>query len=83
MSPTRDSHRAIARATGLTEARSGGWSPGMIAAVVLNGDETACRNKITEFLQVSGADELILSVMATGADRTASVHRTLDFIGRL
>ena len=81
--PRLTNYQEMFVAAGLTEARSGAWSPAMIDAVVLNGDDATCRRKIAEFLSVSGADELILSVMATGADRAASVQRTLDFIGKL
>lgn len=70
-------------AAGFPEARSGNWSPGMIAAAILHGDEATCRRKIEDFLATSGADELVLSVMATGADRAASVARTLALVGAL
>jgi hypothetical protein len=35
------------------------------------------------FLGVSGADEIILSVMPTGPDRLASLRHGLEWIGRL
>jgi alkanesulfonate monooxygenase SsuD/methylene tetrahydromethanopterin reductase-like flavin-dependent oxidoreductase (luciferase family) len=70
-------------AAGLPEAREGKWSPRMVEAAVIHGDEAACAKQVDTFLAVSGADEMILSVMPTGADRLASLHRTLDWIGQL
>ena len=70
-------------AAGLPEAREAKWSQAMVDAVVLHGDAATCRQKVRQFLEVPGAEELILSVLATGADRTASVQRTLDWIGGL
>jgi alkanesulfonate monooxygenase SsuD/methylene tetrahydromethanopterin reductase-like flavin-dependent oxidoreductase (luciferase family) len=70
-------------AAGLPEAREGKWSDRMVDACVLHGDAATCRTKVADFLALSGAEELILSVMAIGDDRTASVHRTLDFIAAL
>lgn len=70
-------------AAGLEEARTGSWSPRMIEAAVLHGDEAACAKKVDGFLAVSGADEIILSIMPTGADRAASLERTLEWIGKL
>ncbi len=55
----------------------------MIDAVVLHGDPAACERKVRQFMDVSGADELILSVMATGTERAASGRRTLEWIGGL
>jgi len=51
--------------------------------VVIHGDDVACAKKVDAFLAVSGADEMILSVMPTGPDRLVSLHRTLEWIGRL
>ena len=70
-------------AAGLPEAREGKWSPAMIDAVVLHGDSATCKRKVRQFMAVSGSDELILSVLATGVDRAASVRHTLEWIGEL
>ncbi|MFM9886727.1 MAG: LLM class flavin-dependent oxidoreductase [Burkholderiales bacterium] len=70
-------------ASGYPEARNGGWSDKMVEAVVLHGDEAACAKKVDAFLKTSGCEELILSVLATGADRAASLQRTLGWIGKL
>ena len=81
--PKPTNYQEMFVAAGYAEARSGNWSPGMIDAVILNGDAAACASKVRDFVAVSGCDELILSVMATGADRASSVQRTLDFVGAL
>ena len=49
----------------------------------IDGDPDTCERKVRQFMDVSGCDELILSVMATGTDRTASLQRTLDWVGAL
>jgi F420-dependent oxidoreductase-like protein len=81
--PQLRNYQEMFAAAGLPEAREGKWSPAMIDAVVLHGDSDTCQRKVREFMDVSGAEELILSVMATGTDRTASVHHTLDWISAL
>ena len=81
--PQLKNYQEMFVAAGLPEAREAKWSQAMVDAVVLHGDAATCRQKVRQFMEVSGAEELILSVLATGADRTASVHRTLDWIGGL
>ena len=81
--PNLRNYQEMFVAAGMPEARAGKWSPAMIDAVVLHGDPAACERKVRQFMDVSGADESILSVMATGTDRTASVRRTLEWIGGL
>jgi len=81
--PKLHNYQEMFVAAGLPEAREGNWSSRMVEAVVIHGDDAACAKKVETFLAVSGADEMILSVMPTGPDRLASLHRTLDWIGRL
>ncbi len=81
--PKLTNYQEMFVAAGFPEARSGDWSAGMIDAAILHGDAPSCRAKVRDFLALAGADELILSVMATGADRAASVERTLAFVGEL
>jgi len=81
--PKLHNYQEMFVAAGLREAREGKWSSQMVEAVVIHGDDAACANKVDRFLSVSGADEMILSVLPTGPDRLASLHRTLDWIGRL
>jgi F420-dependent oxidoreductase-like protein len=81
--PKWENYRQMFVAAGMPEARDAAWSSRMVDAVVIHGDDTTCARKVDEFLAVSGVDEMILSVMPTGPDRLASLHRTLDWIGRL
>jgi hypothetical protein len=55
----------------------------MVSATILNGAPADCAWQVESFLQVSGCDELILSVLPVGVDRKASVRRTLSWIGQL
>lgn len=81
--PRLTNYQEMFAGAGFPEARQGEWSTAMTDAVVLHGDESAARRKIQEFLAVSGAEELILSVLPAGPDRMMSIHRTLDFVGAL
>ena len=81
--PQMRNYQEMFAAAGFPEGRQGKWSPAMLDAVVLHGDPDTCERKVRQFMDVSGCDELILSVMATGTDRTASLQRTLDWVGAL
>ena len=81
--PTLRNYQEMFVAAGLPEAREGKWSSRMVDAAVIHGDEVACAKKVDEFLAVSSADEIILSVMPIGPDRLVSLNRTLDWIGGL
>ena len=81
--PQMRNYQEMFAAAGMPEAREGKWSPAMIDAVVLHGDSATCQRKVRRFMDDSGSDELILSVMATGTDRLASMRSTLEWIGQL
>ena len=81
--PRLKNYQEMFVASGYPEARNGGWSDKMVEAVVLHGDEATCAKKVDKFLKTSGCEELILSVLATGADRAASLQKTLTWIGKL
>lgn len=81
--PKLTNYQEMFAAAGFGEARQGGWSQAMLDAVVLHGDEAQCARKVDEFLNISGCDQLILSVMPTGENRIASIERTLRWIGGL
>lgn len=81
--PKLHNYQEMFVAAGLPEAREAKWSQRMVDAAVIHGDPAACARKVEAFLADSGADELILSVMPVGPDRTASLNRTLDWIGGL
>lgn len=76
-------YQAMFAAAGFPEAREGVASQRMIDALVLRGDETAAAHQVQEFLSVSGADQLVLTVLPVGEDRAASIERALKFIGEL
>ncbi len=81
--PTLTNYQEMFVAAGLTEAREGKWTHRMVDAAVIHGNEATCAKQVDAFLALAGADEMILSVMATEADRAANVRRTLDWIGKL
>ncbi len=69
-------------AAGHPEAREGRWSDGMIDAAVVHGDEASCAAKLDKFIEISGCDELIVSMLAVGDETRQGVKKTLDFVGR-
>lgn len=81
--PKLTNYQEMFAAAGFPEARRGEWSQPMLDAVLLHGDEANCEKKVAEFLRVSGCDELILSIIPHGENRTASINRTLRWIGAL
>jgi F420-dependent oxidoreductase-like protein len=83
--PNHRNYQEMFAAAGMPEAREGRWSQAMIDAVLLHGTPAECERQLRQFMDVSGCEEMILSVMGmgTGADRAASVRRTLDWIGAL
>lgn len=68
-------------AAGYPEARQGIVGDALVDDLVLTGDEAAVKAGIQRFLD-AGVDELILSLLAAGANSEASVDRTLRFVGR-
>jgi F420-dependent oxidoreductase-like protein len=67
-------------AAGHPEARSGIISDAVLEDLVLAGDETAVAAGIDRFLE-AGCDELILSLIPTGADPERSIDRTFRLLG--
>ena len=59
------------------EASESGWSDRMIDATVVHGDEATVRQRLEEFYD-AGVDEVMAQVAPAGADRAASLARTLD-----
>ena len=86
-----DQFRGFARApfyrnmfhnAGFPEVTEGVWSPGMVDAVAVSGDE----NQVTEGLQAlleMGAAELMVSPVAAGPDRDESLERTLGLLAQV
>src|SRR5262249_30352811 len=65
--PRLTNYQEMFAAAGYPEARQGTWSPHMLEAVVLHGSDDECRKKLDSFMQTSGCEEIILSVMPVGA----------------
>jgi F420-dependent oxidoreductase-like protein len=69
-------------AAGFPEAASGTWSDAMIDAVVLSGDEARVSERLQELFAI-GAAEILVSPLAAGSDRTASLSRTLRLVAEV
>ncbi|MBM3941502.1 MAG: LLM class flavin-dependent oxidoreductase [SAR202 cluster bacterium] len=69
-------------AAGFPEAAEGVWSDAMSDAVCFSGDEAQVTRRLRELSSI-GADEIYVSVVAAGADRTASTERALQLLGHL
>jgi F420-dependent oxidoreductase-like protein len=68
--------------SGFPEAAEETWSDAMIRATVVSGDEATVRQGLERLLAM-GASELLVSVVHAGADRDASVDRTLRLLGQV
>lgn len=71
------------RAAGFPEAESGRWSPRMLKAVVLHGDEAAVAEQVRAFVSTSGASEMIAAILPVGPDLPASTERTMQLLAKL
>jgi len=69
-------------AAGFPEAANGTWSDEMIEAVVLSGSEERVADRLRELL-AWGATEIIVSPVAAGDDRAASLERTLRLVAEV
>ena len=68
-------------ASGYPEASNGQWSDSMIDGVVILGDEETCAQRIQELFEM-GATEILASPVTAGADRAASLDRTMRLLGQ-
>lgn len=66
-------------AAGFPEASGGAWSDAMIDAVVMSGDESRVAERLQELFSF-GAAEILVSPLAAGSDRAASLERTLRLV---
>ena len=66
-------------AAGFPEASTGAWSDAMIETVVLSGEESRVADRLHELFSF-GATEILVSPLAAGADREASLERTLRLV---
>ena len=69
-------------AAGFPEAFEGAWSDGMIDATALYGNEAQVGDKLKALLAM-GAGEVLLSPVGAGADKSASLDRTLRLVGEV
>lgn len=67
---------------GFPEASKGTWSDAMVDAVVLSGNESRVAERLRELFAL-GAAEILVSPIAAGADRTASLDRTLRLVAEV
>jgi F420-dependent oxidoreductase-like protein len=67
---------------GFPEASQGVWSDAMIEAVVLAGDESRVAERLHELFSF-GAAEILVSPLAAGSDRAASLERTLRLVAEV
>ena len=68
-------------ASGYPEASEGQWSDAMIDGVVILGDEETCAQRIQGLFEM-GATEILASPVTAGADRAASLDRTMRLLGQ-
>ena len=68
-------------ASGYPEASNGQWSDSMIDGVVILGDEETCAQRIQGLFEM-GATEILASPVTAGADRAASLDRTMRLLGQ-
>jgi alkanesulfonate monooxygenase SsuD/methylene tetrahydromethanopterin reductase-like flavin-dependent oxidoreductase (luciferase family) len=66
---------------GFPEVRQGSWSDRMLEAIVLSGSEAQVAGRLRELLSL-GATELMLTPLAAGTDREASLDRTLRLVAQ-
>jgi F420-dependent oxidoreductase-like protein len=66
-------------AAGFPEASTGAWSDAMIETVVLSGEESRVADRLHELFSF-GATEILVSPLAAGSDREASLERTLRLV---
>jgi F420-dependent oxidoreductase-like protein len=69
-------------AAGFPEASQGTWSDEMIETVMMSGDESRVAERLQELFSF-GATEILVSPVAAGSDRTASVERTLQLVAEV
>jgi alkanesulfonate monooxygenase SsuD/methylene tetrahydromethanopterin reductase-like flavin-dependent oxidoreductase (luciferase family) len=66
-------------AAGFPEASQGVWSDAMIETVVMSGNESRVAERLHELFSF-GAAEILVSPLAAGSDRAASLERTLRLV---
>ncbi len=70
-------YAAMFKAAGFPEAGESGWSDRMVDATVVHGDEATVARRIDEYF-AAGIGEVMAHAVPAGADREASLNRTLN-----
>ena len=81
MNPRLPYYQNMLVASGFPEAKTGQWSDAMIDGVVIWGDEETAAQGIQELFAM-GATEVLASPITAGADRAASLDRTMKLLGQ-
>ncbi len=81
MNPRLPYYQNMLVASGYPEAKTGQWSESMIDGVVIWGDEETAAQGIQELFAM-GATEVLASPITAGADRAASLDRTMKLLGQ-
>ena len=81
--PQLPNYAQMFAAAGYPEALEGAWSQRMLDAMVLHGNEETVRQRVEEFMSVSGADHLILYFLATGKEEQTEFERSLRLVATL
>ena len=69
-------------AAGFPEASQGAWSDRMLEAVLMSGPESRVAERLHELFSF-GATEILVSPLAAGSDRAASLERTLRLVAEV
>jgi F420-dependent oxidoreductase-like protein len=80
--PTLPFYRRMLIAAGYPEASKAVWSDAMIDGLVIYGDEAKAAEGLQELLGF-GATEILAHPVLVGADRSASLERTLRLLGQV
>ena len=80
--PTLPFYRRMLVDAGYPEASQGTWSDAMIDGLIIHGDEAGATEGLRNLIGC-GAGEILVSPIQAGADRQASLARTLQFLGKV
>ena len=75
-------YRNMFHNAGYPEVAEGVWSPGMVDAVAVCGNEEQVTDGLRALLDI-GAAELMASPVSAGADREGSLERTMGLLARI
>lgn len=79
--PTTPFYVRMFETAGFSVPEGGGWTDGMLDAVVVSGDPASVEAQLSDILSFAG--EVIVTVLTPGSDRAASRERTLITLGQI